>query len=237
MMALHVAPFVLWEPAHRLMILATAAGALGVVRYATRLRSDHDHWVRHGLAVALLANEVLAWALAILQGHAHLPIQLCELALLLTVWALWSLGPSVSEVAYFWGLGGSLQAILTPDVPRGFPDYWWIKFFISHCGVVLGVIYLAVTGRIAPTHRSVWRVLGLTNLYAASAVIINGMFGTNYGYLAQKPAQPSLLDYFGPWPWYILGMEGVALLSLYGCYAPFAAAFQRLPKPAPSHER
>jgi hypothetical integral membrane protein (TIGR02206 family) len=101
-----------------------------------------------------------------------------------------------------------------------------VKFFVTHCGVVLSVIYLAVTGRVAPTQRSIWRVWALTNVYAAIAGLVNWTFGTNYGYLASKPTQPSLLDYFGPWPWYILVMEAVALASFYLCYAPWALAMR-----------
>ena len=172
----------------------------------------------------LLANELAGWGLAALQGVIRVPLQLCDLALFLTVWALLSLKPTVSELAYFWGLAGSLQAMLTPDLRYGFPDYWWVKFFITHCGVVLSVIYLAVTGRVRPTHQSIWKVWGLTNVYALAAGIANWAFGTNYGYLARKPVQPSLLDRCGPWPYYILAMEAVALLSFYLYYAPFAMA-------------
>ena len=134
--------------------------------------------------MALLCNEVTAWGVAIAHGQIRVPLQLCDLALLLSVWALWSLRPTVSQVAYFWGLAGSLPAILTPDLRGGFSDYWWVKFFITHGGMVLAVTYLALTGRVQPTHRSLWRIFGLTNLYVAGAGLLNWLFGTYYGYLA-----------------------------------------------------
>lgn len=40
--------------------------------------------------------------------------------------------------------------------------------------------------------------------------------------LCDLSAHPSLLDTFGPWPWYLLGMEAVVFVSLMICYAPFA---------------
>ena len=124
----------------------------------------------------------------------------------------------------FLGIVGEPQAIVTPDVRSGFPSYWWTKFFISHCSVLLGAFYLGLSGHVVPTFRSVRRVFLASNLYAAMAGALNWMFGTNYGYLAHKPAHPSLLDAFGPWPWYILGMEAVTLISLTLCCAPCALA-------------
>ncbi len=214
-------PFTLWGADHVAILLLTVGGALALLWNRACLRRVSDISIRRVAAFVLLGNELISWVWAALHGVVRVPLQLCDLALFLMVAALWSLHPAVTGLAYFWGMAGSLQAILTPDLRDGFPDYWWVKFFITHCGVVLSTVYLAVTGRVAPTPRSVWRVWGLTNLYAAAAGVVNWAFGTNYGYLARKPMQPSLLDFFGPWPWYILVMEVVALGVLFLAYVPF----------------
>ena len=214
--------FVPFGPDHLAVLLLTVLAVAALIIGRTRVRLVDDQWLRQGIAVLLIGNELLSWPIALAQGHVRLPLQFCDLALVLTAWALVSLRPSVSELAYFWGLAGSLQAVLTPDLNEPFPSYWWVKFFIGHCGIVLSVVYLAVTGRVQPTPWSVWRVFGWANVYAAAAGLVNWMFGTNLGYLARKPMHPSLLDHFGPWPYYILVLEGVALASFFLYYAPFA---------------
>lgn len=40
------------------------------------------------------------------------------------------------EIAYFWGLGGTLQAVLTPDLQHGFPSLVYVNFFLGH-GLVI----------------------------------------------------------------------------------------------------
>lgn len=215
--------FVLGGPDHQVAFLATVAAA-ALILARRQWVGIEDRRARRGVALALLGSEVIAWLIGLAHGQPRAPLQLCDLALLLTVWALWSLHPAVSELAYFWALGGSLQAVLTPDLQAGFPDVWCVKFFLTHCGVILSVVYLAASGRIHPRPGAIWRAWLMTNLYAVVAGAVNWRFGTNYGYLAHKPLQPSLLDYFGPWPWYIIGMEVAALAVFALCAAPLAWA-------------
>ena len=211
-------------PDHLAVLVVAAVAAAALILNRQRLRAADDRWARRVVGAALLGNELVSWVIGLAQGRGRIPFQLCDLALVMTVWALFTLKRPASELAYFWGLAGSLQAVLTPDLREPFPTYWWMKFFAGHCGIVLGAVYLALTGRVAPTHRSVWRVWTWANVYAAAAGALNWALGTNFGYLAHKPAHPSLLDHFGPWPHYILGLEAAGLLSFYLYYAPFVVA-------------
>lgn len=201
-----------WGVDHLTAIAVMVAGAAGLVLIAQKPQPG-DQRVRRVAAVLLLVNESAAWGFAFLTGHPRVPLQLCDLALLLTVVALWRPGPKVSQLAYYWVMAGSIQAILTPDLRRGFPDYWWIKFFITHIGSVWGVVYLVAAGHVRLSRASLWQAWLATNVYAVFAGLINWRWGTNYGYLAHKPSQPSLLDFFGPWPWYIMVLEVLALGS------------------------
>jgi hypothetical integral membrane protein (TIGR02206 family) len=216
--------FVPFGPDHQAVLVATAVIAVALVLSRRHLRQANDRWVRRVMAAGLMGNELVAWGISAAHGQVWLPLQLCDLALFATAWALIRPQWLVAELAYFWGLAGSLQAVLTPDLREPFPSYWWVRFFLGHCGIVLSAVYLAAKGWVQPTARSVWRVWLLTNGYAAVAGMANWMFGTNYGYLARKPMHPSLLDHLGPWPYYILGMELAALVSFYLSYTPFVLA-------------
>ena len=206
---------------HLAVIAVVLIGSLALIGSRAALRTSDHRLVRRAAALALLGCGIISWTIA-MPGALYVPFQLCDVGLLLTAVALWGAGGQIAELAYFWGLSGSLQAIATPNLAEPFPSVVWWTFFLDHVGIVLGVVYLAASGRIHPTQRSVWRVWGWRNGYAVVAGLANWIWGTNYGFLARKPAQPSLLDYFGPWPVYIIGLEAAALVSFALCYAPVA---------------
>ncbi len=214
-------------PDHWVVLGITVATAFTLVARAPRLAGcENDRRIRVGLAIVLVGNELVSWIVYLARGIFTLPFQLCDLALWLVAWALIGRHGVVAELAFFWGLAGSSQAVLTPDLHEGFPSYPWWQFFLGHCGVVVGAVYLAASGRLRMTARSVWRVWLISNLYVAVAGLLNWTWGTNFGYLARKPSHPSLLDYLGPWPFYIGGMEVIALGLFFLCYG-FSRAVDR----------
>lgn len=174
-----------------------------------------DKWLRFGLFQMLTAAALAGWLIPWQVGYIAIPLALCDLALFAGIWALWKPdSPWISQLLYFWGLAGGAQALLTPDLGSRFPSADWLQFHAQHAGVVLSACYLAATRRIHPTWRSAFMVWLITNGYAALAAFVNLALETNFGYLSSKPSQPSLLDYFGPWPWYLLAMELIGTLSI-----------------------
>jgi hypothetical integral membrane protein (TIGR02206 family) len=180
--------------------------------------------VAYLLAALLLAQEVLqSWMLLATMGPTVelLPLHLCTLSVYLTAWTLIAPGPRVFEVAYFWGLGGGAQALLTPDLIQGFPAPRYLLFFLGHGLVVVGVLYATLSLRLRPYPGSLLRVPLLTLSYAALIFAVNLGLDTNFLYLMAKPGGVSILDWFGPWPWYWLGLIAIGVLTFALLYMPF----------------
>ena len=183
------------------------------------------------LALLIVGNELLYWARQISSGAwqfpRDLPLQVCDVAVFLVGWALCQpQRPRVTELAYLWGAAATSQALLTPDLSPVLSTYTCWKFFLSHGGVVVGVIYLAAGLGWRPERGAVWRVWGVANLYAAAIGVFNLVYAANKLYLCTKPLRPSLLNYLGPWPWYSLSMEVLALGLFWLCTAPFLIALR-----------
>jgi hypothetical integral membrane protein (TIGR02206 family) len=152
-----------------------------------------------------------------------LPMQLCDWGIVVVIVAMWTGNQRWFEVAYFWGLGGTLQAVLTPDLRYGFPDWRFISFFTSHCGIIIGVAFLMLTRRYRPYPMSIVRVFLWSELYFIATFVIDKLTGVNYGFLLHKPEAFSILSFLSDsWPLYLLQLHGVALLFFLGLYAPFA---------------
>ena len=171
------------------------------------------------MAVVLVLDELGWWAYLAEQGIRSnvafaLPLQLCDIAILVAAGALVLRWAPLVELTYFWGLAGSVQALLTPDLPQGFPNFLYFQYYVAHGGVVAAALLLTVGMRLRPRANAVVRVALITLAYAAIVGVVDMATGGNYMYLRAKPPGPTPLDLMGPWPWYLgwAALVGVLLL-------------------------
>jgi hypothetical integral membrane protein (TIGR02206 family) len=116
------------------------------------------------------------------------------------------------------------MALLTPNLWEPFPSFGTVQFFVAHGLIVTGALYLAWSKLARPRRGSVLRAMLGINIYAAFVGAFDFVYKTDYMYLRAKPQNASLLDVLGPWPWYILAAEGVALIVFTLLYLPFRRA-------------
>jgi len=214
---------------HVIVIVLSIALPLFLAAAFHRTRSRVlDRFVSISLAGLLVFNylgyAVYLWLGGVLEWEKALPFQLCDWTMIAVVVALLTGGRrSWLEVAYFWGIGGSLQAILTPNLQFGFPDVRFFSFFIDHGAIVAGILYLMITRKFRPTIESIWRTLAWSEIYLVVALFVNHLTGANYGFLTYKPQAASLLSLLSDWrPLYLLQMNGLALFFFALLYVPFA---------------
>jgi hypothetical integral membrane protein (TIGR02206 family) len=219
--------FVLFGAAH-LAILSSVPVVAALLGWWGR---RHARTVRFAAGAFLIVNELIWQVFKYHRYHIPfpegLPLQLCDLALWMTIAACFARKPWIFEVAYYTGLGGSAQAVLTPDLWEPFPSYPTIYFFLAHAGLMIVILALIWSGQARPRPRSLWWGLGAANAWGLAVGLFNAIFGTNYMYLCRKPAGASLLDWFGPWPWYLAAGELMALAVFTLLWLPFRRAKAR----------
>lgn len=133
-----------------------------------------------------------------------LPLDFCNLSALLMPILMWNPSLAIHEVLYFWILTGTLLANVTPYLYNGFPNFTFMKYWIVHGGLIVVVVYNTVVFELYPEWASMLRAFAWLHIYALLMFIANKWLGSNYFYLSGKPPTPTILDYFGPWPWYLL---------------------------------
>lgn len=223
--------FVPFGAQHGLTVLSGAVVLTALLIYARRGATPARR-VRALLAFLCLAAfgySQAAWLTV--EGGADLdsalPLQLCDLAAIVAGFALLSGNRLLASLTYFWGLAGTVQALATPAITIGFPHPAYFSFFTHHFAIVGAALYLPLVDGWRPL-RPWWRgplhAWRWSLLYAVVAGTANFLLGTNFGFLARKPDNPSLLDQLGPWPWYLLPLNLLALALFSLLVLPFAGS-------------
>ena len=220
----------LLSPEHVAAIAATVLAALLLVVAARRLDEEAAAKLARALAILILTGFVVEHAAYLALGRwtvrVNLPLQLSDAVTLVAIAALWTPRAGLlTELVYFWALSASLQAVLTPDLTDTFPHVLYFTFVVVHAGAIAAACLLVFGLRRLPRRWAVWRVCAVTVAFAALAALGCLVTGGNYMFLRRKPAGGSILDPFGPWPWYILGAAalGLALLLVLEAIARIAA--------------
>jgi hypothetical integral membrane protein (TIGR02206 family) len=224
-------PFHAYGPPHLTVIFLTIVLPFvlaAIVRWTKSQRVERA--ILTTLSVLLILNYAaylifVRYRGGIVSWQQMLPLQLCDWGMVVVIVAMWSGSQRWFEVAYFWGIGGTLQAVLTPNLSFGFPDVRFFSFFISHSGIIIGVVFLMLMRRYRPYPMSIVRVFAWSEVYFIITMFADAWTGFNYGFLLHKPEAFSILSFLSDSrPLYLLEMQALAVLFFLGLYAPFAIA-------------
>jgi hypothetical integral membrane protein (TIGR02206 family) len=208
--------------------LSTAIGALTalVLCVCGRLRPGPWTAVAAKALAVILVGEQISWQIQFLihddwNRFSSLPLDLCDFTCFVAALACWTQLALLVELTWFWGLAGTLQAIITPDQYTPFPYLSFDNYVVEHLAIVVAALYLVIGLRNYPRRGAVKRVFAISVGYAGVCAIIDAATGGDYLYLRHPPPSFSLLNVLGPWPWYIVSSAGMALVLFVLLDLPF----------------
>lgn len=185
-------------------------------RGTAREQPLHRAWTACVILVQVV--NILYWATPPnLEPRSSLPLHICDIAGITAVLAMMMRARVWRTVLYYWGLGLSTQAFLTPVITDGPDTFRFHLFFASHLTIVATAVYDLVVRGYRPVWRDLFVITGVLAVWIAAVLPLNIITGWNYGYIGNtKPLQPTLIDRLGPWPlrlvWMFLLAEGAFLV-------------------------
>jgi hypothetical integral membrane protein (TIGR02206 family) len=156
------------------------------------------------------------------QIATSLPLHLCGMGIILAAVMLVKRDEKLYRLLYFWATAGATQALLQPDIGiYGFPHYRFFQFFLSHGLLLTAVVYATFILNFRPYFRSIYKAFVMTNIFAIFVGLFNFLFDSNYMFLTHKPETNSIMDFLGPWPFYLIPLEFLMIFLYTLVYMPF----------------
>lgn len=218
--------FHLFGTAHLLVIFTTIVAALGLSLFIRRNSAPRfESIVRISMGCILITavaldpvltllrygNTPLGWSLV---TSSSLPFYLCDVVSIILAIALFTKNQRLAEIGYLWGLAGTVQGLITPTLWFGWDTPEFHVFFLQHSGVPVAAVVLVWGLGITPLQGAFKRSVYWSWGYMSLVMLINWGLGQNYGFLNGLPEVPTLFDYMGPYPYYLITLQVVAF-SLY----------------------
>jgi len=217
-----------YSPSHLIVIFLTVALPFVLALIVHRTKSRFlERSICFAISALLLINYVayliVARQFGVAAWQKMLPMQLCDWAMVVIIVALWTGSRRWLEIAYFWGIGGTLQALITPNLRFGFPDLRFISFFVAHSGIIIGIIFLMLIYGFRPRPIGILRTFAWTEFYFLIAFTVDLLTRENYGFLLHKPEAASLLNVLSDSRLlYLIEFHLLAWIFFCILYVPFA---------------
>lgn len=217
--------FEMWDKIHLVTLSMMFILLVSIYIFRRNLR-PHRRIIYVSVALMLLLSRISLDFWYVLTGswdlRSSLPLELCSIASLLSAFMLLTRNKFLVEVLYFIAISGSLQALVTPELHFGFPQYRFLQFFLDHFLLLLSPLLVIWLDKLKLKPFSIIKAWLFLNGLAIVVFILNYSFKANYMFLMNKPSTPSLLDYLGEHPFYLLSLEVIALILFIILYLPIS---------------
>ncbi len=194
-----------FSPLHGGIILLFAAMTVALILVSRKLPPPARALLDRNLGLVMIALWIVSngwWLLPPRFDAARaLPLHVCDITSLLAGIVMISPRRRLRALLYFWGIGMSLQAIVTPEIAFGPDTIWFWIFWMSHAGIIGLAVYDIVAREFRPTWADFRFAVVAGLAYLAAVFTIDVMLGFNYGYVGNaRPGEASIIDFLGPWP-------------------------------------
>ena len=209
--------YIFLGPEHITSMLIILAVWVITPLWGLKLNQWQIQFVATLLAVLTISVELFDDVYRFQDGHwlliRDLPLHMCGFATFLSAYALYTRNQMSFELAFFWGMGGALQAILTPDMSRFYSPYYFYISQISHAIIILNVLWMLTVFKLKIGKYAIHRTVLLTLFLMIFISIFNYFTSSNYFFLCEKPGGPNPL-LVGEWPVYIIFLIffGIAIM-------------------------
>ncbi|MDX2146420.1 MAG: TIGR02206 family membrane protein [Planctomycetota bacterium] len=149
-----------------------------------------------------------------LKPEESLPLHVCDVAAWIAPLALLLQKRWLRIVLYYWGIGLSTQAFVTPVVQDGYGAWKFWLFWVGHTQIVGSACYDILVLRFRPSWRDFWIGVLITLLYTIGLMLpFNTITGFNYAYVGNtRPDRPTIIDKLGPWPLRVVWMSAIVFV-------------------------
>ena len=149
-------PFILFGAAHLLALGIIVVINILAVIWGRKASDENRKRFRWALAGVLIVDEFLWHLWNITTGQwtlqTMLPLHLCSVFVFLSAYMLVTKSYSIYEYAYFLGIAGASQALLTPDAGiYGFPHFRAFQVMISHGAIITASVFMTLVEGYRPT--------------------------------------------------------------------------------------
>lgn len=204
------------------VVLATLIYSIANNFLSTRGRNNLGLILACIPAITVLIRMYVEYRMGEFSYLEDLPLFICRLVSFMLPILFWNKSKMLFGVLYFWVMAGTTNALITPDILFGLPHFESLFYWIIHTMLVIVILYGVFVYKWRPQKKDIFRAFVWANIYLAMVFLVNLLLGTNYSYTMHKPINGSILDYFGPWPWYLLTGQLLALILFVLFYIPFA---------------